>query len=105
MNTDRNRLLAVVSRGLHDLLAERGAVIRTDDRFVMTGTRRKVVNVLRSLAPPRLRTSGVPALASSLADRIEQDKSLADRIEAAAGVRLTGARPGDDSPHPLRGVP
>ena len=105
MNTDRNRLLAVVSRGLHDLLAERGAVIRTNDQTVLTDTRREVVAVLRDLVSSGLRTSGVPALAPSLADRIEQDKSLADRIEAAAGVRLTGARLGADSPHPLRGVP
>lgn len=104
MNTDRNRLLAVVSRGLHDLLAERGAVIRTDTRFVMSDARLGVVAVLRGIAPAGLRTSGVPALAPALADRIEKDKSLADRIEAAAGVRLTGARPGGDSPHPLRGV-
>ena len=95
MNTDRNRLLAVVSRGLHDLLAERGAVIRTDTRFVMSDARLGVVAVLRDLVLSGLRTSGVPALAPA----------LADRIEAAAGVRLTGARPGSDSPHPLRGVP
>jgi len=104
VNDDRKQLLAVVSRGLHDLLAERGVMIRSNDRFAMSDARRGVVAVLRDLVPSSLRTSGVPALASSLADRIERDKPLADRIAAAAGRRLTGARPGDDSPHPLRVV-
>lgn len=102
MIDDRQKLLAVVSTGLHDLLAERGVTIRSNARFVMNDSRREVVALLRDLAPGTLRTDGVPALATRLATRIEGDRFLAERIVAAAAGRLTGARPAGDSTTPPR---
>lgn len=102
MIDDRQKLLVVVSTGLHDLLAERGVTIRSNASSVMNDSRREVVAVLRELAPGTLRTDGVPALASALATRIGRDKYLAERIVAAAAGRLTGSRPAGDSTTPPR---
>ena len=85
----RPRLIGIVTTALHDLLAERGVMLRTNATHVMDDTRRAILAAIRDEVPRGLRPGGVPQLAAKIA----ADARLAGRVAAAASPPPSASTP------------
>ena len=86
---DRTKVLGMVTTALHDILAERGVMIRSNAQFVMTDRRRAIVATIRDAVPDTLRSAGV----TQLAEQLTADSEVALRVAAAAGSPPPPTRP------------